>query len=84
MPAENIFDKNIRKRALKIIDEKPEVFAALEEYDRTRVLRKWDNKVRVNFTLNPDTYKKLKQYSRKSGIKMSTLIENLVAERVGK
>ena len=60
----------------------PEPFKALEEYDRTLKLRKWDNKVRVNFTLNPIIYRGFRDYCQTHGYKMSSLIEKAIIERL--
>ena len=64
--------------AKRLPDIMPEPFRALEEYDRTLKLRRWDNKVRVNFTIDPAVYKMFKSYCEKQGYKMSTVVERLV------
>ncbi|MAG15683.1 hypothetical protein CMO88_01335 [Candidatus Woesearchaeota archaeon] len=78
----SIFDKEVLELAKKLPKQTPEPFKALEEYDRTHKLRRWDNKVRVNFTLDPKTYKEFKRYCEKKGYKMSTLVERLIKKTV--
>ncbi|MBI2549817.1 hypothetical protein HYV83_01395 [Candidatus Woesearchaeota archaeon] len=77
-----IFDKKVFELAKKLPDIMPEPFKALEEYDRTHKLRRWDNKVRVNFTLDPNLYSRFRTYCEKGGYKMSTLVEKLIKEAV--
>lgn len=77
-----IFDKKVFELAKKLPDIMPEPFEALEEYDRTLKLRKWDNKVRVNFTLSPEVYGKFRAYCEKNGYKMSTLVERFIKNAV--
>ena len=79
-----IFDKKVFELAKRIAEKNPEPFIALEEYDKTRKLKKWGNKVRVNFTLDRGTVSLLRGYSNETGIKMSTLIEQLINEKVKK
>lgn len=62
----------------------PEPFRALEEYDRTRKLRRWGNKVRVNFTLDPVIYAGFRKYCDKQGYKMSTIVERLIKKTIVK
>ena len=78
MPRPRIFEKDVFRLARALPRRMPEPFAALEEYDRTHKLRRWDNKVRVNFTLNPVVYKKFRSYCQKNGYKMSTAVERMI------
>lgn len=73
-----IFDKKVFELAKRLPDIMPEPFKALEEYDRTLKLRRWGNKVRVNFTLDPNLYSRFRTYCEKEGYKMSTLVERLI------
>ncbi|MBI2137029.1 hypothetical protein HYU12_00755 [Candidatus Woesearchaeota archaeon] len=77
-----IFDRKVFELAKKLPDIMPEPFRALEEYDQTLKLRRWDNKVRVNFTLSPEVYGSLKSYCRKEGCKMSAFVERLIVKSV--
>ncbi len=73
-------DKRVFETARKLADLHPEWFIALEEYDKTRKLRKWGNKVRVNFTIDPLLYKSFKEFCQKEGYKMSSLIEKSIKQ----
>lgn len=63
------------KNAVKIIKKHPQVFEALEEYDRTRKLPKTVYRERINLTINSNLLKKFKQYARENNLNMSRLIE---------
>ena len=75
-------DKNVLKLADKVISKYPEIFSALEEYDRTRRLPKMKYKKRVNFTLDQELFREFRKVCEKKGIKMSTKIENLIKKEV--
>ncbi len=84
MRQQGIFDRNVFDLAKRLPHVMPEPFRALEEYDRTRKLRRWGNKVRVNFTLDPVVYAGFKKYCGKQGYKMSTFVERLIRKAVEK
>ncbi len=73
-----IFDKKVFDLAKKLPHIMPEPFIALENYDRTRRLKRWDNKVRVNFTIDQAIYSAFRKYCGKEGYKMSTMVERLI------
>lgn len=82
MQLPRIFSDEVFERAKKLPDIMPEPFKALEEYDRTLKLRRWGNKVRVNFTLDPGLYGRFRTYCEKEGYKMSALVERLIKKAV--
>jgi hypothetical protein len=84
MQQPRIFSRRVFERAKKLPAIMPEPFRALEEYDRTLKLRKWDNKVRVNFTIEPAAYISFRQYCRKHGYKMSTIVQRLIGKELNK
>jgi len=75
-------DKDALRLADKVIAKYPEIFSALEEYDRTRRLPKLKYKKRVNFTLDQELFKEFRRLCEKKGIKMSTKIEDLIKKEV--
>ena len=83
MQQPRIFSKSVFERAKRLPDATPEPFRALEEYDLTRRLRRWNNKVRVNITLDPTVFSEFRKRCGKSGIKMSTLVERLMKKELG-
>ena len=82
MQSVNVLDKKVFEMARRMPDIMPEMFTALEEYDKTRTLKRWGNKVRVNFTLDPTVYGKFKRYCEKEGYKMSTVVERLISKKI--
>ena len=66
----------------KIYREYPEVFDALEEYDRTRRLRKLSYKERANFTVDSRILRTFRTYCKTHGHNMSKLLENFMKEKV--
>ena len=84
MQRPRIFEPRVLELAIKLPKRMPEPFKALEEYDRTLKLRKWDNKVRVNFTIDPTLYRGFRDYCQKHGYKMSSLIEKAMKDKLQK
>jgi len=73
---------NIVKRANQAIKQNPEMFAVLDEYDRTGKLRKLNYKERANFTIDADLLAKFRSYCRKNGFNMSAKIEQFINKEV--
>jgi len=71
------------KRALRIIKEHPQVFEALEEYDRTRKMPKTIYRERINLTIDSDLLKKFREHAREKGLNMSRVIENYIKKELG-
>lgn len=74
--------KEIVKTALKVIKEKPEIFDALLEFERTGKVPKPYYKVRANFTIDKTILKKFRDYCKKKGYNMSALIENFIEQKI--
>lgn len=70
------------KNAVKIIKQHPQVFEALEEYDRTRKLPKTVYRERLNITIDSNLLKKFKQYARENNLNMSRLIEKYMKQEL--
>ncbi|MBI2666663.1 hypothetical protein HYX13_03570 [Candidatus Woesearchaeota archaeon] len=77
-------ESEIVQRARKIVRENPEVFRALEEYDRTRKLPKLSYKTRATFTIDADLFRKFRIFCQKEGYAMSKIVEKLVREEIRK
>ncbi len=84
MQSVNVLSKEVFEKARKMPDVMPAMFIALEEYDKTRRLRRWGNKMRVNFTIDPVAYRSFREYCQKHSYKMSTLIERAMREQVNR
>ena len=70
--------------AKKIVREKPEVFEALLEYERTGKLPKPNPKERVNFTIDARLIRKYREWCRQQGYSMSAHIEKSIKEELKK
>jgi len=68
------------KRAKKLIALHPEWFDALGIYDETGKLPRFPTKVRVNFTVDEELYHKFRQFCKRSGFKMSQIVEKKILE----
>ena len=80
----NVLSKRVFEMARRMPDIMPEMFIALEEYDETRKLKRWGNKVRVNFTIDPTLYHGFRDYCQEHGYKMSSLIERAIKQLLNK
>jgi len=74
--------QRIIEKAKKIIREKPELFAALEEFDRTGKLKKLKYKERATFTIDEEIMMKFRVYCEKNNMKMSSVIEEMIKSKV--
>jgi len=68
--------------AKRIIRERPEVFEALLEYEKTKRLPKTTYRQRINLTINSSLLKKFKRHCREKSINMSRLIETHMREEL--
>ena len=68
----------------KVFREHPEMFTALEEYDKTGKLPKIKYKTRANFTIDADLLRRFRTYCKKEGYNMSKLIEKHLQEELKK
>ncbi len=76
--------KRLIELADKAIKEHPEAFEAMLEFERTKKLPRPQTKERVNFTLDRNLIRRLREHSRKKNQKMSNLIEELIKEKLAK
>ena len=74
--------QRIIEKAKKIIRERPELFAALEEFDRTGKLKKLKYKERATFTIDEEIMMKFRDYCEKRNMKMSSIIEDMIKNKV--
>ena len=71
------------QHALKVIKENPQVFEALEEYDRTRKLPKTVYRERINLTIDATILRKFKRYAQERGLNMSRVAEKYMKREMG-
>ena len=70
---------NLAKKAVK---EKPEVFDALLELERTGKVPKFTKKERIDITIDSEILRKFRTYCEKNKLKMSNVIEKLIEKQV--
>lgn len=68
----------------KVLREQPQMFDALEEYDKTRRLRKITYKERVDFTIEQNILRQFRALCKQRGYAMSKVLENCMKEFVRK
>ncbi len=72
--------KEIVALAKKAVQEHPQAFEALMEFERTGKLPKVNYKIRANFTIDAQLLRKFRDHCRKQGKKMSAVLEKYIAE----
>ena len=70
------------KRALRVIQENPQVFEALAEYDRTRKLPRTVYRERINLTIDGNILRQFKRYAGERGLNMSKVVEKYMKEEL--
>ncbi|KHO49129.1 MAG: hypothetical protein QT02_C0009G0021 [archaeon GW2011_AR9] len=71
------------KYALKAIRDHPQVFEALEEYDKTRKLPKTVYRERINLTIDANILRTFKRYAGEKNLNMSRLVEKYMKKELG-
>lgn len=61
-----------------------DVLEALENYEKTGKLQKIGKKRRYNFTLDDDVMKKFRVHCYQNNLKMSSVIEDLIKNKVNR
>ena len=64
--------------AFKAIKKHPEIFAALEEFEKTGKVPKFTYRKRIDLTINQNVLEKFKKHSADKNLNMSRLIEKLI------
>ncbi len=62
--------------AFRAIKKYPEIFSALEEFERTKKIPKFTYRKRIDVTINEHILREFKQHCAEKGLNMSRLIEN--------
>ena len=77
-------DKGVLEKARKVIKERPELFEALLEFERTGKLPKLTYKKRANFTIDEETLRKFRNHCKENSINMSARIEQLMLKEINR
>ncbi len=68
--------------ALREIKKHPEIFSALEEFERTKRIPKFTYRKRVDITIDEQILREFKSYCQKNGFNMSRMIEKHIKEEL--
>jgi len=70
------------ENALAGIKKHPEIFAALEEYERTKKVRKLSPRKHIDLTIDPALLKEFRVYCRERGMSMSRFVERCIRKEI--
>lgn len=70
--------------AIRGIKKHPEIFSALEEFERTKKIPKFTYRKRIDVTINEQILRAFKQHCLEKGLNMSRVIENGMKKELGK
>lgn len=76
--------QSFKDHAIKGINKYPEIFSALEEFERTKKLPKFSYRKRMDITIDEHLLKKFKEYCSKNGLNMSRIVELHLKEELAK
>jgi post-segregation antitoxin (ccd killing protein) len=68
--------------ALRAIKKHPEIFSALEEFERTKRIPKFSYRKRLDVTIDEHILKRFKEHCRSKGVNMSRVIEKHLKEEL--
>ncbi len=68
------------KYALQGIKKHPEIFSALEEFERTKKIPKFTYRKRIDITIDENILKKFKAHCQEKGLNMSRIVEKYMKE----
>ncbi len=66
---------SFREFMFRGIQKHPEIFSALEEFERTKRIPKFSYRKRLDVTIDEHVLKKFKRYCQERGLNMSRVIE---------
>jgi len=72
------------ERAVRLIRQRPALFDALLEYEKTRKFPKFVYKERLDITLDGTLLRQFRRYCRETGRVMSRVVEMHIKEELGK
>jgi len=70
--------------AIMGIKKHPEIFSALEEFERTQKIPKYSYRKRLDVTLDENILREFKEYCKNKGYSMSRLIERYIKKELKK
>lgn len=74
--------QSFAKFAMKGIKKHPEIFSALEEFEKTKKIRKFSYRKRLDITINEQVLNQFKKYCKEKGLNMSRIIEHYIKKEI--
>jgi hypothetical protein len=75
---------SFKEYAFRAIRKYPEIFSALEEFERTKKIPKFTYRKRLDITINEQILKKFREHCRTHNLNMSRVIEKHIKEEMQK
>ncbi len=73
---------SFKEVGLRAIRQYPEIFSALEEFERTKKIPKFTYRRRIDITIDEHLLKKFREHCRQHNIVMSRVIEEMMKSRL--
>jgi len=70
--------------AIRAIKKYPEIFSALEEFERTKKIPKFVYRKKFDITIDSNILREFREYCKINGFSMSRLIEKYIIEELKK
>ena len=74
--------KSFAEYAMEGIRKHPEIFSALEEFEKTKKIRKFSYRKRPDITIDEQVLNKFKRYCQEKGLNMSRVIESYMKKEM--
>ena len=74
--------RSFKEFALQEIRKHPEIASALDEFERTKKIRKFTYRKRLDITIDENILKQFKAYCSQHGLNMSRVIESHLKEEI--
>lgn len=74
--------QSFKEIAIREIRKHPEIFSALEEFERTKRIPKFSYRKRLDITLDEQLLREFKNYCRENSLNMSRIIEKHIKEEL--
>jgi len=74
--------QSFREAGLRGIRQYPEIFSALEEFERTKRIPKFSYRKRIDITIDEHILRSFKRYCQENGLNMSRIIEKHLKEEL--
>ena len=74
--------QSLGEAAAEAMRKHPEIFSALEEYERTKKIPKFSYRKRLDITINQNILSAFKKHCQEKGLNMSRVIEKHIKDEL--